>query len=82
MMKTIEVKIIRNPFWFNNSVTVQRGYLDDDGDFALDECDHAGYTLEDMTFGIGDDTTEEEVRVCNKENCGMWFNEFEGSWQE
>lgn len=75
----ILVKEIRKPFYENDCVTVQRGYMDE-GDFALDECDHAGYKLEEQNFGFGDDTTTEQVRVCDKENCGMWFNDFENRW--
>lgn len=82
-MKTIDITYIRKPFWFNDHVTVQRGYLEEiDGSFAVEECDHAGYTLEDVDFGVGDDTTTEQVRICNKENCGMWFNELTERWEQ
>lgn len=76
------IKVIQySPFW-DEEITVMSGYHEEDGEFVLEYCNHAGATVEDMT-AYEHTMYEREigVKVCNKPLCGKMYNELTGEWE-
>jgi uncharacterized membrane protein YcaP (DUF421 family) len=74
---TTHIKVRSIGFW-DKPVTVQSGYMED-GEFILENCNHAGATEEWLTQDAGlDGEHEVKTLVCNK--CDKQLNEWTGDW--
>jgi len=81
-MKTItptrtSIRVIQlSPFW-DEEITVVSGYYEEDGEFIVEDCNHAGAKEEQLTaHEFTAFETEEMVRVCDK--CNKQY--VDGEW--
>lgn len=66
---------VKNVIGWEQPITVQWGYTDTDGEFIVDECNHAGATVqthynEYPNLSGQDLTSIDELEVCDK--CPAW----------
>lgn len=76
------IEVIHNEFrnW-ETPVSVQLGYWED-GEFIVEECNHASTEVKDYTFDQGGSFEHSsQVEVCTKNNCQAWRIIGEEEWR-
>lgn len=74
MRKIMTVNVKSDRYDYGYDITVQTGYVED-GEFILEECNHAGATEEMLDYGYASyelcDWVDDErlTLVCDKDNC-------------
>ena len=69
-MIKIQVKGM-SQWWGGDPITVQWGFKDEDGDFVLEGCNHAGATTEYEPREYRDMVWQDQIMVCDK--CDDWL---------
>jgi hypothetical protein len=72
-------------FLTEEPITVQSGYWED-GEFVLEECNHAGYIVERVESEHVNPRGQDMVwytttHYCDKENCGAYRFADDGEWR-
>lgn len=72
------ITVIEKAPW-KKFITVQSGYTEDDGEFVVEDCNHAGAEEQELWGGYDDDN-DYMVLVCDK--CHKQFDPWDGSWND
>ena len=73
---------VRDTTMWEQPVTVQTGFLEDDGSFQMEECNHAGATEESDEIEWSVLNRREYYMLCDKANCQAIKREGENSWEQ